>query len=585
MARPYVTEVESNIQGGVKVKLGPKTLIIGPNRIGKSSIVRAIELACSGKASDVAGRTTLALDADLWTLAPADAEIASAEAHFSNDANATWALARGKKSKRSGQSAIFPLRDVRTAILGSAETARKFFLSVATRITWETVLVEIPPQFHAKLTPYKSPDGAAGLLAAIEGTKKRVREINAEVKAQRATAQSLAAGLPPPPSAAEVERAKTAGENATKATSVAGAAARLAVVEAEGRQTADRLEAAQRTADALEAKLAALPAVVPLPAVVEHAIAVGEYLSQHDVDACPICGGATPKSKIVFQARVANAKKKVAETARIMALRRLIEDELSREKNTIASEYAKGQRIVAERDSLKAIIGSAPAVDATPVGDYAALVAAAAKWQSVRVAEGRAAELEADAAAMAALPDLCSTALARLLDKTRAVFEAKVQRYLPASMHFGMELRDGDREVCRIGLRVEGHCDGMNEGLVLRTALSGAEWATVTAALASAVAESTETIGSNDPVIVIPEDRDFDANTLADVMDRLTSFDGQVIMTGTKPPSRGVSGWTIIDLGEANSIPWCEACEAWIAVGPCAHGIGKTPPKAGDIFG
>jgi hypothetical protein len=230
MTRPYVTEVESNIQGGVKAKLGPKTLIVGPNRVGKSSIVRAIELATTGRASDVAGRDTLAMDAELFSLAPADA---GRERRGSLRTTLTRRGRSRKKSKRIGSAAIFPLRDVRSAILGSAETARKFFLSVASRLSWEAVLAELPPQFHARLSPYKSADGAAGLLAAIEGTKKRVRELNAQAKAQRAHASATSQGLPPPPSAAEVAAAKAAGENAARASQVAQARARLASVERE----------------------------------------------------------------------------------------------------------------------------------------------------------------------------------------------------------------------------------------------------------------------------------------------------------------------------------------------------------------
>lgn len=540
MARPYVTHVESNIQGGTNVDLGQKTLIVGPNRIGKSTIVRAIELALSGKASDVAGRETLALDADLFTLAPADVAMAHAITTLSNDTDAWWKLAHGKKAQRSGPSAIFPMRDVKTAILGSAETARKFFLSVASRVSWEEVLAEIPPQFHNRLSSYKSPDGAAGLLAAIDGTKKRARDLTATAKAQRATASALSQGLPPPPTATEVERAKAASEGAVRAVQIQAATARLQAIKTKGEGIANRLEALAPVGDSLNAKLAALPASQPLPAVVEHAIAVGEYLTQHDADACPICGAATSKSKIVFSTRVEKAKAKVADALRLAAERRLIEDEIDRVNSEITRLMDAGNRLVAERKTLIEIVGTKTEIPAVDAKRFAELVAIGAKWESVRIAEGKAIEAETDATIMSQLPAVCTAALARILDKTRTAFEARVQKFLPDSMRFGMELRDGDREVCRIGLRVEAG---------LRTALSGAEWATVTAALAQAVAEASPAVGHG-PVIVVPEDRDFDPNTLADVMEKFGAFDGQVIMTTTKHPARVVAGWTVIDLGK-----------------------------------
>jgi hypothetical protein len=581
--RPYITEVSSNIQGGVKAKLGPKTLIIGPNRIGKSSITRAIELACSGRASDVAGRDTLAMDAELFTLAPADAEVVTASVVI-GDANggetAAWTLARGKKAKRSGKTVIFPLRDVRSAILGSAETARKFFLSVAGRVTWEMVLAEIPPQFHARLKPYAGSDGASSLLAAIEGAKKRVREINAEVKAQRATAQTMAQGLPPPPSSAEVAQAKLAADMAAKVVAVAGPRARLALVEAEAQRGASKLEAAQQTADTLEAKLAKLPNVTPLPAIVEHAIAVGEHLVMHNATSCAICGFAqTPD---VFKARVEKAKKMIAANLAASQERRLVEEELARSKSEIARFYGEAQRIIAERDSLKAIVGENAILPAVS-GDYGTLVATAAKWESVRAAEGRAVELETEAAVVGQLPTLCSTALERLLEKSRTAFEARVQRYMPKGMTFGVDLKDGDRDVFRVGLRHLTRPEGSTPNFsVLRTALSGAEWATVTVALAATVADGAP---ADQPVVVIPEDRDFDANTLTDVMESFASIDAQVIMAGTKPPTHLPAGWTIVDLGTANDMAWCSTCKTWIAFGPCDHGIGKPAPRAnGDLF-
>jgi predicted nucleic acid-binding Zn-ribbon protein len=555
MARPYVTEVESNIQGGVKAKLGPKTLIVGPNRIGKSSIVRAIELATTGRASDVAGRDTLALDADLWTLAPAQAESIGVEVYFSNENRSEWSLVHGKKSKRVGPAAIFPLRDVRSAILGSAETARKFFLSVAGRVSWEDVIAEIPPQFHTRLASYAPKgmitDGATALLAAIEGTKKRVREINAEVRAQRATVASASVGLGPPPSAAEVAAAKLASEASARTAQLGRATDRLTEIDAEAQRIGERLRLAQTTHADLTRRAAALPPA--LPEIVAQAMAVGEYHLAHDVPTCAICGGdAKP-----IRERVERAKKAIANAVAQQRAHEAITAEVRSLTADLRVMESDARRLSAERESLLAIVGTKteilPTADA---GDrYAAIVATAAKWEAVRQAEGRAVELEAEAAVMSQLPTVCSTALERLLDKMRSAFVARVQKYLPAAMKFGVELRDGDREVFRFGLLdfVPGWPDGKPSTpddpavhSVLRTALSGAEWATVTAALAAAVAESAP---ADAPVIIVPEDRDYDPVTLAWVMESFTKIDGQVILATTKKPSYPVDGWTIIDLG------------------------------------
>lgn len=575
--RPYVKEVEFNIQGGGKYALGPKTLIVGANASGKSTITRAIELALSGRASDIAGHDTLALDADLFALAGSDTG-AGTLATLSDGGSASWTLGKGKKAKRAGGPVIFPLRDVRAALAGNAETARKFFLSVAADLSWDAVVKEIPPQFHDRLAPYRMKDGAAGLLAVIEGTKKRAREIKAEAKAQRETAALMAQGIPPEPSPDTVERAR-------KAAGLRRAGGLVRDLQAQRAAAQERATSARARLDAALAAVEALPPAGPsLPEVVTHAIAVGEYLAQHDVDACPICGAATPKSKIVFQVRVANAKAKVqsaidAQSMRVMAEATLREARF--EDGAANADLASVVRRMQENG-----ITMADAVPETPE-DFEALIRTAERWQSIRVAEGRAVELETDATIVAQLTTLAQTALGRLLDSAVADFTKRVQSFLPSSMEFGIDLQDGEREVFRVGLRTGGFG---TRSETLRTALSGAEWATMTAAIAGAILAKSE---QGIPAIIVVEDRDFDPKTLGDVMASFTKLDAQVIIAGTKLPAAPVDGWTVINVSEgvgatsaAARDNFCKECSAEIIGGPCPHGIGAPVKKpVGDLFG
>jgi hypothetical protein len=145
----------------------------------------------------------------------------------------------------------------------------------------------------------------------------------------------------------------------------------------------------------------------------------------------------------------------------------------------------------------------------------------------------------------------------------------RVQKYLPPAIDFGIDLHDGERDVLRIGLLVDS---------VLRVALSGAEWSAVTAALSAAVVDSQPMISKTSPVIIAPEDRDFDPKMLRDVMASFSAIDAQVIMTGTKEPIEPVGGWTVIRLG-VDSSSFCVECMSEIIAGPCPHGIGKPAPR------
>jgi hypothetical protein len=115
----------------------------------------------------------------------------------------------------------------------------------------------------------------------------------------------------------------------------------------------------------------------------------------------------------------------------------------------------------------------------------------------------------------------------------------RVNEFLPKGWFFGVQLKDGDKKVFRVGLQDDNR---------LRSALSGVEWATVTAAVGMAIGVS---LPHNAPKIIIPEDRAWDAKTLSNVMRGFDNFDGQVIIASTiRPKGRPPKNWTIIDMDQ-----------------------------------
>jgi hypothetical protein len=128
--------------------------------------------------------------------------------------------------------------------------------------------------------------------------------------------------------------------------------------------------------------------------------------------------------------------------------------------------------------------------------------------------------------------------VASLLKRVSDAFVARVQGFLPKGWTFGMLLEDNGKEVCRLGLM---------QGKKLRSALSGAEWATVTCALAMAISSD---VPADRPVLVMPEDRGWDAATLTKVLNSWFSFDGQVVIGTPTKPKKVPAGWTVIELGQ-----------------------------------
>ena len=156
-------------------------------------------------------------------------------------------------------------------------------------------------------------------------------------------------------------------------------------------------------------------------------------------------------------------------------------------------------------------------------------------WAAVQKAEASAIDADRQQLEWKALKEACESAMAMTLEKALTTFIAKVQSYLPKTDTFDLRLRDGDREVVQFGFIRDG---------ALHTALSGAEWARVMAAMASAC------VPEGQYACIIPEERAFDATTLKDVLTALGTSPHQVILTSPVAPRSVPKGWTVVRRGE-----------------------------------
>jgi hypothetical protein len=102
-----------------------------------------------------------------------------------------------------------------------------------------------------------------------------------------------------------------------------------------------------------------------------------------------------------------------------------------------------------------------------------------------------------------------------------------------------MVLVENKKPVCRMGFK---------RGDTLHTALSGAEWARLTMALGCATFKADE----KTLAIFTPEERAFDGDTLATVMNALAEAPGQVILQSpTGPTSNYRSEWRVVDMASS----------------------------------
>lgn len=567
----YVESIASNIKGGVSCRLGPKTIVIGSNGSGKSAVLNSIELALTGRVSDLVGRAEVAKETDLAMLAPGRAGELYAKATFTNGGVASWrAGAKGAKKAVHlyppdvlDKDAALPLRPVRDAVLGSAETARKFFLAhAAGKVSDTDVLNRMPPDLHdhyrrAILSAGMADTPLDKLLLALEKAKKGARDAKAKAKAATEASNDAAQGLAALPTEETIKALKAEQTSAKKklealiaAQSASGAldatraqlgALKGALVEAEARlvKATDALAVATQS-------VAAMARPVALDDAFKQVMSAIDWHVAHAADAtnCLVCGSAATLAQYehrkerarVFAASVTQEVQSYQQTlavkdaAKIEAL--TAEERVTSLRTQVSAlDAAVAQAAAGGAPDPSVVVEARAAVERLD-NEVSKIDVIKATWSAAEKARDSAKESKAEADKWTTLADACVAAVASLLDAGVSGFAAKVQVRLPKADQFALTLREGERQVFQFGLV---------RGGVLHTALSGAEWARVLAAMAAVCAPPADKLG-----VVIPPPGEFDARTLTAVLEAFGQIDQQVVLSTPVAPERIPEGWTVI---------------------------------------
>ncbi len=124
-----ITNIKSPDGQPRTTQIGGKTLLIGPNECGKSTVAEALQLALTGSVSGLFMRPkTVKTGAQLSALCPENEEVVFAEVELSDGSTARWEVSPGKRAKRTGYSGyVAPVSELKEALMGSPLTAYKFF--------------------------------------------------------------------------------------------------------------------------------------------------------------------------------------------------------------------------------------------------------------------------------------------------------------------------------------------------------------------------------------------------------------------------------------------------------------------------
>lgn len=528
-ARPYVEHLTTNLkaQNGKPraLQLGPKTIIVGPNGSGKSAIQQALQLALIGSADDIVGRLNVKDSGMLMSMV--SAERLSAHAKLNNGEDYVFiAKESGKPTHDISAPAVLPLQQVREVLEGSPATARKAFLGwAAGSVTSGDVEEMVPAIYQAK---YKDISGAVGrskppvdaLLATLEYVGKRQRDASKEANGAEALLTTLTDDLDPCPTEEDINAAKWHAD--LRANRAAG------------------VREAQRGQEALLQKITGIreklkSATAPVTNAFEQKFYssmayAASFAVERGVESCPLCSSAVGKAHIEMCGQFYQQQASAGAAPSAPPVDRAA---LQAQLDSLAEDLAQ----IEESASMNLADAEDEATQARD--NYLALRGLADRWASLKKARDTAAEMSRESETYKGMKKELEGIVAALLRRVSEAFVARVQAYLPAGWLFGMQLVDGDKDVFRVGLLSGGK---------VRAALSGAEWATVTCALAMTIAAGTP---AEQPVLVMPEDRGWDTQTLSKVLAAWSGFDGQVVIgTPTKPKKIPV-GWTIIETGKS----------------------------------
>ncbi len=532
--RPFVAHLTSNLKTADgrprNVTLGAKTLIVGPNGSGKSSVQQSLQLALLGSADDLVGRDEVRDSGLLMSMV--SAERLAIHAKLSSGEDYTFiAKDSGKPTHDAGIEAKLPLHEIREVLAGSAATARKAFLGWAAKsVTAADVAEAVPAVYKAKYADISASVGRGkspvdALLATLEYVGKRQRDAAKEASGAEALLTGMAHDLDTSPTEEDLAEAQRAQADAQRKL--------LAVRGVHAHQS--------RVLGQIQGIRGQLAKVDPpeAPKVEETdrrfyesmATASGIAVSK-GLASCPLCSSAVGHAHLKACASFYEAEAKAMTVPDFgpRVNRPFLQSQLELLTNELAGIDA---------DLLALDPAVLEAESAAAQETYLNLRNTVDRWSNLTKARDTIAEMTMESETYKGMKKELEGVVADLLKRVADGFTAKVQSYLPTGWKFGMLLEDNGKETFRLGLV---------QGKKLRSALSGAEWATVTCALAMAVSSD---VPADRPVLVMPEDRGWDAATLGKVLNSWFGFDGQVVIGTPTKPKKVPAGWTVIDLGQA----------------------------------
>ena len=461
----------------------------------------------------------------------------------------------------------------------------------------DKALIEAYDSMAARVATQIDRGDEVGYLLAIQAKARDLAaEVKKEAKVKTTVADESGQGLPPPPTEAQLTAARaqlvavsavleqvTGAKSATAAATSAVAAEHVAnVQEVENRLAGLRL-IKQQTGEALpflqqqytqaqKALETAQLALVQIDGQVDpmyaNILRIARWQVKNNPGSCSCCGQQVPVTLFAERAQQledylnkldaqVKAGREQANKAfnevkagtitvktNLDTCQKALTDATKAETTLIGVLAALQARAAAAQVPVPAGPSELPTEETArkAVADAQTVVAgleqARGAWEIANKLRGSAATGEQKADQHKALADACDDVVASVLLAAGVDFERRVQTFLPLADKFGLQLLDGGREICRVGLWKKDKA-GKDR---LDVYLAGTEEVKLHIALAAALSD-----GPGKLAILTPDDRAWRPENLRAAMDAFTSTPQQVIIESPIMPLGGLpNGWTLV---------------------------------------
>jgi DNA repair exonuclease SbcCD ATPase subunit len=545
----YFKHVTSNVKGGVDAELGEKTIIVGPNGSGKSAVQNSLELATRGFVTDLTGRDEVRKESDLFALGSADELYASAT--LDDGTEFKWSTHKSGKSIKKAETehpcaVSWPVLDIESMLKGNAETQRKWLMQVAGTVNRAGIHSYLTDtDLYDQMAAQYSLTEAETLTKVLESAASIARKTKTQITASEQTIESMSRGLGAESSERELTALREAVAECEGRVDVAPAsAARLpfSVVERaqesaiKASQNLSRLQARLSETQQQRAQIH-----VPATAKLIRSLSVTVKLAaEMNMEGCVMCGNETPPDWNHLTTEYGRFLEGFAEAQQLDTLVDMLTGQVERAKAQTEEAISAWERLQAEYSEQGpelAAVDNTAAVQALREAQarLSEAEATVANWKRVRDERELLKEKKSRYRDMTNLKDDCRKAMEELVRQAVTTIEEAVQAHLPDSDDFRLVL---DGKSISMGF--------VRDGL-LHTALSGAEWARLTIAVAAAKLRLT---GHTGPSVLTPKERAWDPATLASAMRALSDAPGQVLLLSPiKPKGRLPKGWTMVEVG------------------------------------